>query len=69
MAITQGQTTSLLLASVFLNLGITVSATIPTVACYVAATAFGGQALGGVAKLKVFDKKAAQFQNSDFTEE
>ena len=69
MAITQGQTTNLLVASVFLNLGLTVSATIPTVACYLAATAFGGQALGSVAKLKVFDKKAAQFQNSDFGDE
>ena len=68
MAITQGQATSLLLASVFLNLGLTVSATIPTVACYVAATAFGGQALSGVAKLKVFDKKSRQFENSDFSE-
>ena len=66
MAITQGQTTSLLAASVFLNLGLAASAAIPTVACYAAATAFGGKALGTVAKLKSFDKKSAAFESQDF---
>jgi len=69
LAITQAQTTSLLVASVFLNLGLAVTNPVPTALCYVAAGGMGLKALGGVTKLKIFDKKARQFENPDFGDE
>ena len=65
---TQATSTALLVGSVFLNLGLSLAATVPSVACYALSGVCGAQALGSVAKVKVFDKKTKQFQNKEFNE-
>lgn len=66
IALSQGATNSMLLGSVALNAALAASGVVPTAAAGVAAAAFGAQALGGFAKIKAFDKKAAKYDTKTF---
>ena len=66
LAISQGASTSLLLGSVALNCGLALSGPLVSGVAYAAACAFGAQALGGFAKVKAFDKKAAKYVTKTF---
>lgn len=69
MALTQDRLTNLVAGGIFVNLGLSVANRIPKVACFLAAGYFGSQVLGIAAKLKIFDKKAKQFQQTEFADD
>uniref|UniRef100_A0A7S2WUP7 ABC1 atypical kinase-like domain-containing protein n=1 Tax=Rhizochromulina marina TaxID=1034831 RepID=A0A7S2WUP7_9STRA len=68
MALSQSGTTALLVASVFLNLGLATTASVAATGMYITASAFGAKALSKAVAIKAFDKKLKQFESNDFEE-
>jgi predicted unusual protein kinase regulating ubiquinone biosynthesis (AarF/ABC1/UbiB family) len=69
MALSQGITNKLLVASLLLNLGLSAGAgSLRAKALLAAAAAFGAQAGTGVLSIQAFDKKAAKYVVKDFVD-
>ena len=65
LALSQGITNKLLVASVLLNLGLACTA-VPSLVCYAGAVAMAAQGAGGALQVKLFDKRAAKYESKDF---
>ena len=55
-------------ARVLLNLGLTGATRVPALAYLAGAGVFGAQAAGAALSIKVFDKKAARYEEKDFSD-
>lgn len=69
MQLSQERLFSLVAGGILLNLGVSVAGRIPKIGCFVGAAFFGVKVLGSSTKLKIFDKKAKQFQQTEFVDD
>ena len=66
LALTQGVTNKLLVASLLLNIGLGAAARPAQIAGLAGGGFFGAQAMASALAIKVFDKKAARYESKDF---
>ena len=68
MQLDNAVTQKMLIASIFLNVGLAGAGRLPAAVWYTLAALFGAQSAGASLKVKLFDKKAAKYESKEFTE-
>merc|ERR1712070_657060 len=68
MQLDNAVTQKMLIASIFLNVGLAGAGRLPATVWYTLAALFGAQSAGASLKVKLFDKKAAKYESKEFTE-